>query len=303
MDKITYCQYQKIIRKISLDNINKKFGLWGIFIPCIASIFAGFIGWIYWGMRGEAMLLALAVLIICFIFFGIIYLCYYFPKGHVSLYNNQLMKIISFEYMKNNIVLPIRIYNNPFWFAPHNKVGIWIDNPSINDHNLTDLYVELNKIWWVLSDGTKIDKSDSIDTANRKFIHSNANNLSDPIPPNRNRLIYIAEIQNNKMALLLKNIFVNEGWKQEIQKENIETHNPSNTQIIDRMIIELVIKANINGKAIKDQIINVWVVFLEKTSHSYFENGYGWKFDENHPPRTQEYWIDLGKIKDENDGQ
>lgn len=92
MEKTTYCQYQKFIRKGAWDKFSKKHGIPDIIISLVAAVFVGFIWRVVFKRGIESMLIALAVLGVCFLIYSVCYFVYR-AREYVVVYNNQREKI------------------------------------------------------------------------------------------------------------------------------------------------------------------------------------------------------------------
>ena len=102
MEKITYGHYQKIIRKGAWDKFSTKHGILDIIISLCVIVFVGFI-WFFVFKRGDdSVLTALAVLVVFFLIYSIVYLGY-FAREHAIIYNEQKNKIEKFEKEKINL--------------------------------------------------------------------------------------------------------------------------------------------------------------------------------------------------------
>jgi hypothetical protein len=127
--ELSYCQYQRFIRKRAFSKFSSKHGLVGIIISVIVPIIPSILWW-YASRNGlESLLIALSVLGIFFIIYAIFYLGFY-HREQVSTFNSQAKEIQNFF----PETLNIKIFNSRLNRYPDEN-GNFFPNIFIQVHN------------------------------------------------------------------------------------------------------------------------------------------------------------------------
>jgi hypothetical protein len=134
MEEITYCQYQKIIRKGAWDKFSTNHGILDIIISLSVSVFVGFI-WFFVFKRGDdSVSTALAVVVVFFLIYSIVYLGY-FAREHASIYNEQKNEIAKFEKENQLESLNLNVENGRI-YPIYDSDGITVDKTILSVTNL-----------------------------------------------------------------------------------------------------------------------------------------------------------------------
>ena len=195
-------------------------------------------------------------------------------------------------------IIPVTIFKDNWFidnYSSQKRVGIWIENPS-RTKILTDLNIELIKLFWITGDnGNRIDKTDFVCGSNRHFTSGDTADISSPILPGRKRLIYIIEIQDNELILLLtKSESASKNYFIQTAQENLKLDSITYNEYLSTFLIELKINGNIDGRPIKDRYYKIVIYFRRRLTRWVLNQGFNKKEELPH----SEICIEVGEVVD-----
>jgi hypothetical protein len=145
MDNITYCQYQKIIRRSVWKQFKKEHPLFDLIIPIIVGLLIGILQSLYFTRSIEPILVTSGAAVVTVFIYIVLYL-YYFSKEQVFVYNTNVEEVNRLGKMINPDVRFGLSEYRPNVRKPGDSrmVGVTIENLGVNE--IKDCIVNLDSI-------------------------------------------------------------------------------------------------------------------------------------------------------------